>query len=72
MTWTSSHEKARRTMFAPMRVVGGPKDHKEVGEIRTTDGVYVDGTHFHIVDDWRRARQPHRETADAVDRGCDV
>ena len=59
-TWIRHHAKARNKLFTPMRVIGGPKDHTEVGELRVTTGTYVDGTNFHVVDNWRCARQPHR------------
>ena len=58
--WRRRHEKTRHKLFTPMRIPDGPGNRKEVGELRVTEGTYVDGTNFRIVDDWRRVKQPHR------------
>ena len=42
-----------------MKVAGGPTNQGLIGRIRITEGKYVDGDNFKIVDDWTTTPSPH-------------
>ena len=53
------HTKARRTLFTPSKVNGGPKDVSLLLPIRVTAGEYINGEKFFHVDDWHDERLAH-------------
>ena len=61
--WTRIHTKPRISLFTPMKVARGPTAGSEVGEWRTTEGVYQDGTTFLVKDRWKAAADPHAHLA---------
>ena len=60
-TWTREHRTARRHLFTPFKVAGGPERETRLKRFRVTTGVYVDdGEQFKVTDDWMKASNAHR------------
>ena len=59
--WTRIHRSARRSLFTPYKVVGGPGSKAPLKKIRITRGKYVgSGKSFKIIDDWSIRANAHR------------
>ena len=57
--WLRARGTFRRYLFAPARVHGGPGNADEVGDLRTTFGVEMDGSTFIVKDFWKVSPMPH-------------
>ena len=63
--WARAHRKSRTTLFTPMKVANGPSNAGQIGDIRATNGEYLDGEKFVITDRWRTCNDPHAMMARA-------
>ena len=63
--WTRFHRKSRCCLFTPMKVPGGPTNHKDVGEFRITPGKFLSGEPFNHIDKWRTTSEPHANLGEA-------
>lgn len=57
-TWVRRHNAIRQALFTPFRVPKGPK-RDSLGEIRKTEGEYVDGGKFVVIDMWKQPESSH-------------
>ena len=83
--WTRIHRSARRALFTPFKVAGGPSAKIPLKKIRITRGkFFASGKTFKVIDDWTVRANAHRllesswigttdfrETADYVDDDSD-
>ena len=53
------HHKPRFALFTPMKVAKGPKSAADVGRWRITIGELANGQSFFLVDEWKKAANPH-------------
>ena len=53
------HHKPRFALFTPMKVAKGPKSAADVGKWRITIGELANGQSFFLVDEWKKAANPH-------------
>jgi hypothetical protein len=59
--WTIIHRTARRSLFTPFKVAGGPGTKSPLKKIRITRGKYLNsGKTFKIIDDWSVRANAHR------------
>jgi hypothetical protein len=59
--WTRIHRSARRALFTPFKVAGGPNIKIPMKKIRITRGKFFDGGKtFKIIDDWTVRANAHR------------
>ena len=59
--WTRVHRSARRALFIPFKVAGGPSAKTPLKRIRITRGKYISGGKtFKIIDDWTFRANAHR------------
>jgi hypothetical protein len=59
--WTRAHRTARRALFTPMKVAGGPGTKTPLKKLRITRGKFLDsGRTFKIIDDWTVRANAHR------------
>ena len=59
--WTRNHRSARRALFTPFKVAGGPSMKIPMKKIRITRGKFFDGGKtFKIIDDWTVRANAHR------------
>ena len=59
--WTRIHRSARRALFTPFKVAGGPSTKTPLKKIRITRGKYLNsGKTFKIIDDWTVRANAHR------------
>ena len=60
--WTRVHRTARRSLFTPSKVAGGPGRLAGLKKIRITRGRYFNtGKVFKIIDDWTVQSHAHRQ-----------
>ena len=64
--WRRKHLKKRVCLFTPMKVVGGPSNSADVGDIRITMGTTKSGRKFVIKDLWKEQNEPHRRVEEFV------
>jgi hypothetical protein len=59
--WTRIHRSARRALFTPFKVAGGPAAKTPLKRIRITRGKYLaTGRTFKVIDDWTIRANSHR------------
>ena len=59
--WTRVHRSARRALFTPFKVAGGPSAKTPLKRLRITRGKYLSsGRSFKIIDDWSVRANAHR------------
>jgi hypothetical protein len=59
--WTRIHRSARRALFTPFRVAGGPNSKTPLKKLRVTRGkFFASGKTFKIIDDWTVRANAHR------------
>ena len=59
--WTRVHRSARRALFTPFKVAGGPGKNCNLKKIRITRGKYFNNNKgFKIIDDWSVPANAHR------------
>ena len=59
--WTRAHRSARRALFTPYKVAGGPAKKDSLKRLRITRGRYFSsGKTFKIIDDWTVQSHAHR------------
>ena len=59
--WTRAHRSARRALFTPYKVAGGPAKKDGLKKLRVTRGRYFSsGKTFKIIDDWTVQSHAHR------------
>ena len=59
--WTRAHRSARRALFTPYKVAGGPAKKDGLKRLRITRGRYFSsGKTFKIIDDWTVQSHAHR------------
>jgi hypothetical protein len=59
--WTRVHRSARRSLFTPFKVSGGPSLKSPLKKIRITRGKFLSsGKTFKIIDDWSVRANAHR------------
>ena len=59
--WTRVHRSARRALFTPFKVAGGPGKRSNLKRLRVTRGRFFStGREFKIIDDWTVASHAHR------------
>ena len=59
--WTRLHRSARRALFTPFKVAGGPNQKTPLKRLRITRGKYfASGRTFKIIDDWTVQANAHR------------
>jgi hypothetical protein len=62
--WTRAHRTARKSLFTPYKVAGGPSAKTPLKRLRVTRGKYLDsGRTFKIIDDWTVRANAHRVLA---------
>ena len=59
--WTRIHRSARRALFTPFKVAGGPSSKTSLKSIRITRGKFFSsGKTFKVIDDWTVRANAHR------------
>jgi hypothetical protein len=59
--WTRVHRSARKALFTPFKVAGGPGTKTPLKKLRVTRGQFLDsGRTFKIIDDWSVRANAHR------------
>ena len=59
--WTRIHRSARRALFTPYKVAGGPSSRVPLKRLRITRGKFVaTGKPFKVIDDWSVRANAHR------------
>jgi hypothetical protein len=59
--WTRVHRSARRALFTPFKVAGGPNAKTPLKRLRITRGKYLSsGRTFKVIDDWTVRANAHR------------
>ena len=59
--WTRVHRSARRALFTPFKVAGGPGKRSSLKRLRVTRGRFFStGREFKIIDDWTVPSHAHR------------
>lgn len=59
--WTRIHRSARRALFTPFKVAGGPSSKTPLTNIRITrEKFFASGKTFKVIDDWTVRANAHR------------